>query len=103
VLDSLTAVLGMKVEQGESAMSLLLKINRSTTTSMKTSRRELSIEMVIHRSIFKNNQITHFSCFTFISTTGVSFYCAPVLGINVKRGERNLAIMEDKQQQQPYQ
>jgi len=33
---------------------------------MKRSRRELSIDMVIHKGIFKNNQITLFSCFTFI-------------------------------------
>jgi len=31
--------------------------------------------MVIHRVIFKNNQITPFPCFTFIPKTGVSFYC----------------------------
>jgi len=32
---------------------------------MKRSRRELSIDMVIVRGIFKNNQITHYSCFIF--------------------------------------
>ena len=46
---------------------------------MKRSRRELSIDIVIHKGIFKifkNNQITLFSCFTVIPKTGVSF---PVL------------------------
>jgi len=36
---------------------------------MKMSRRELSIDMVIHRDIFKNNQITLFPSFTFIPKT----------------------------------
>jgi len=31
--------------------------------------------MVIHRGIFKNNQITLFPCFTCIPETGVSFWC----------------------------
>jgi len=45
------------------------------------SRRELSIDIVIYRGIFENNQITLFLCFTFVSKTdmgfsktGVSFY-----------------------------
>jgi len=38
---------------------------------MKRSRRELSINMVINRFIFKNNQITLITCFTFIPKTGV--------------------------------
>jgi len=42
---------------------------------MKRSRRELSIDMVVHMGIFKNNQITFFHCFTFIPKTGVSFNC----------------------------
>jgi len=65
----------MKVKQEESVMWLFLKIKPSTTISMKRSRRELSIDMVIHRGIFKNNQIT-LSRFTFIPKTGVSFHCA---------------------------
>jgi len=35
---------------------------------MKSSRQELSIDMVIHSVIFKNNQITPFPCVTFIAT-----------------------------------
>ena len=35
----------------------------------------LSIDMVIHSGIFDINKITLFPCFTFISKTGVSFYC----------------------------
>jgi len=42
---------------------------------MKTSRRELSIDMVIHRGIFKNNLITVSPCSTFVPETGVSFHC----------------------------
>ena len=60
---------------------LFFKINLSTTISMKSSRRELSIDMVVHGRIFKNNQITTFSYFTFIPQTGVGFYhfhCKPV-------------------------
>jgi len=33
---------------------------------MKRSRPELSDDMVIHRGMFKYNQITLFRCFTFI-------------------------------------
>jgi len=61
---------------------LFLKINFKTTISLKRSRRELSINMVIDRFIFKNSQITVFSCFTFIPKTdmglpktGIIFYC----------------------------
>jgi len=42
---------------------------------MKRSRRELSIDKVIYRGIFKNNLVTVFPCFTFILKTGVNFYC----------------------------
>jgi len=41
---------------------------------MNSSRRELSINMVIHWFISKNNQITLFSSFTFTPKTGVGFY-----------------------------
>ena len=37
---------------------------------MERSGQELFIDMVIHRGIFKNNQITSFPCFTFIPKTG---------------------------------
>jgi len=40
---------------------LFLKINLSTPISMKRSRRELSIDLVIRRGIFKNNQSGFFS------------------------------------------
>jgi len=48
----------MKVKQGESVIWIFLKLNLSTTISMKRSRRELSIDMVIPKGIFENNQIT---------------------------------------------
>jgi len=63
-----TTVLGSKVKQGESVIWLLLKINLSTTTSMKRSRQELFIDMVIQTVIFEFNQITLFPCFTFITS-----------------------------------
>jgi len=40
---------------------------------MKRSRWELSINVVFHEGIFKNNQITLFPSLTFMSKTGVSF------------------------------
>jgi len=52
-----------------------VKINLLTTMSMKNSRRELSIDMVVLKDIFNNNQITLFPCFTFIPKTVVSVYC----------------------------
>ena len=49
---------------------------------MKTSRRELSINIDIDWFIFKNNQITLSTCFSFIPktgmglpNTGIIFYC----------------------------
>jgi len=45
---------------------------------MKWSRRELSIDAVIHRGIFKGNQMTLLPCFTFVPKTGVSFYCEQI-------------------------
>jgi len=49
---------------------------------MESSRRDLFIDMVVDRFIFKNNQITLSPCFTFtpktrtgLPETGVSFYC----------------------------
>jgi len=71
-----TPASGMEVKQGESVIWLFLKINLSTSISTKRSRRELSIDIVVHRGAFKNNQITLFSCFTLIPETGVGFYCA---------------------------
>jgi len=63
-----------------SEVMLFFKINLSTTVSMKISCRELSIGIVIHRGIFKNNQSTLIPCFTFTPKTEVSFYCG-VLGV----------------------
>jgi len=58
---------------------VILKIYLSTTVSVKMSRRELLIDLVIDRGVF--NSFSH--CFTFISETdmgllerGVSFYSA---------------------------
>ena len=45
---------------------------------MKRSRQELSIDTIIHRVIFKSNQITLFYS-TFIAKTGVSFYSSLLL------------------------
>jgi len=42
---------------------------------MKRSRREFSVDMAVHRDIFKNNQITLFPCFASVPKTGLSFYC----------------------------
>ena len=48
---------------------------------MESSRRDLFIDMVVDRSIFKSNQITLSPCFTFVTgigiglpKTGISFY-----------------------------
>jgi len=48
------------MKQEETAIGLFLKINLSTTISMNRARRELSIDTVIHRGIFKNIQIALF-------------------------------------------
>jgi len=53
---------------------------------MESYRRDLFIDMVVDRSIFKNNQITLHPCLTLIPKTGeallktgVSFYSEPFL------------------------
>jgi len=38
---------------------------------MKRTRRELSIDMVIDSFIFRNNQITLITCYTFIPKIGM--------------------------------
>jgi len=65
----------MTMKHGETSIWLFLKINLSTTISMERSRRELSIDVVIHKGILKNNQITLFPRFTFIHKTGENFNC----------------------------
>jgi len=69
------------------------------TMTIKRSRQELSIYMVIHGGIFKNNQIKFFSCFAFMSKTGFTFYHAVVWvqasslrGGKAKRGRRHLNV-----------
>jgi len=42
---------------------------------MESSQRDLFIDMVVDRFIFKNNQITVYPCFIFIPKTELSFYC----------------------------
>ena len=74
VLANPTSVLGIKVIQNKSVIWLFFKINLSTTISMKRSRRELSIDILIHRGIFKNNQITLFLGII-LPKTGASFSC----------------------------
>jgi len=59
------AVLDIKMK-GKTAIWPFLRKKLSTTISMKRSRRELSIDMVIHRGIIKNNKIKLFLCFTSI-------------------------------------
>ena len=49
---------GMIVNHGKIVIGSVLQ-SLSTTISMKRSRRELLIDMVVDRGIFKNNQITH--------------------------------------------
>ena len=59
---------------------------------MESSRRDLFIDIVVDRFIFKNSQITLFPCSAFIPTTGdrlpktgVGFYCELSREINVIR------------------
>jgi len=61
----------MKVRQKKSAMCLLLKISWWITISMESSRRDLFIDMVVDRYIFKNTLITLVTCFIFMPKTDV--------------------------------
>jgi len=46
----------MKAEQERNIIWLFSKINQSTTKSMESSRRDLSIDMAVDGFICKNNQ-----------------------------------------------
>jgi len=67
----------MKKKLGESVILLFLKINLSTTISMKRSRPKLFIDMNIHGDIFKNNQIALFPYFTLIPKKGIGWFHWP--------------------------
>jgi len=73
---------------GKNVIWVFLKIKPSTTTSIKRSRQELSIDMVIDRGIFKNNQMTLFSLF-FITKTDMG---VPNQGFVLQRGLVKIAI-----------
>jgi len=60
-------------ETGEGVIWLFVKIYLSTAISMERSRRELSIDMVNHRDILKNTQITLLFFFTFMPKPRVIF------------------------------
>jgi len=71
----------MKVKQGKSVICMFLKINLSTTISMKRSRRKLFINMVVDRDILWNNLITLIPLFYLhtwqvgLPKTGDSLHC----------------------------
>jgi len=52
--------------------------DKTMNSHIKRSRRELSIDMVIHIDIFQNNQFTIFPSFTFIPKTSFFFFPAAV-------------------------
>jgi len=77
------AVLGIKVKEGKSVSWLFQKISLSLTILVKSSRRDLFIDTVVQKFIFKNKLIALLSRFTSIPKTGIglpktgiSFYCA---------------------------
>jgi len=76
VLGSSISDLDMRVQEGKSVIWLYLKMNLPINKSMKRSRQELSIDMVVH----KNGQITLFLCCIFIPKTGLGL---PRTGISV--------------------
>jgi len=55
----------MKVKEGKSVNYLFRNINLSITRLIESSRRDLFIDMVVQKFIFKNNLITLLSRFTF--------------------------------------
>jgi len=69
------ACLGYEGETWEERHLSIFEDKPIKTTSMKSSRRELSIDMVNYRGIYGNNQIALFPFFTFIPKTGASFNC----------------------------
>ena len=64
----------MKVKQGESLILLFLFIDKS----MKRFHQELSMDLVSHDGILKNNASRHFP-FTSMPEAGVRFYCAVII------------------------
>jgi len=65
----------MEVDEGETGQvrnGVIFKYkNFQTTISIKRSCRELSINMVIHRFVFKNTRNTLSTCFTLMPETGM--------------------------------
>jgi len=59
---------------------------------MKRSRRELAIDMTVHKGILKFNQITLFPCSTFIPKSGASFYRADMFFPPTQEFELNLKL-----------
>jgi len=69
----------MKVKRERLFFKKKRMINQLTSMSMKRSCRELSIDMVINKDIFKNKQITLFPSFNLskqmgLPKTGASFH-----------------------------
>ena len=78
VLGFYCAALVMKVKQGKSVIWLNSKITVWITISIKSSWRDLFIDVVVDRFIFNNNQITLSPCFTLLPKT--------VVGLPLKQG-----------------
>jgi len=80
---------------GKKILPISLKPNSTANTLdsyglIETSHLEVSIHMVIHRDIFKDNQMRPFPCFTFIPETGISFS---------SEGPTNIVILRTKNHQ----
>ena len=63
---------------GEERKLVIIEGTCMKTISMRSSRRDLFNDTIIDRFIFKNNQITLSSCFTFIPKTW--------MGLPIKQG-----------------
>jgi len=73
VLGNAIPILGVKPKRGCYVFWLFFKIGLCSATSLKRSRRELSIDVAEHGSMLKNYQNTHYPCFSFIPKTGMAF------------------------------
>jgi len=71
VLGNAAPVLGMKPKRGWYVFWLFFKIGLCSSTSMESSRRDLSNDVAEHGPILKNNQNTYHSRFGFTPKTGI--------------------------------
>ena len=66
-------VLGVKLKQGWYVFWLVFKMGLRSALPLKRSRRALSNDVAEHRSMLKDQQVTHYLRFGFMPKPGIAF------------------------------